>query len=211
MKGTLDQFKDISESCIILIKLWLKNQFENDVGKFLELFDFENNQEVLEKSIPLIIEGQKDFSNPEYFKQKLEDMKPNVAFYWRVLVQSLHSKDDNLLEIILPPLINFSQILEFYSKLDFFVFKQLLLMVPFFDFSDEQGRKIILEVLIKLLKLNTITEENRRLILRAINISSLDENEFLKITIQAISSFNLTIGKKKKNKTKKILKRIKIN
>ena len=195
MKGVVDQCRDISESCTILFKLWIKNQFEKDASKFLKMLEIQGNEDLVERALPKILEGQKP--DPKYFRERLNELDDCCALYWRVLAQTLWeaSKDEDL-EWILPPLSTFGEVIELYSS-EPFILKQLLKMLNCFDFSDEQGRKVVLESLVKMLPTN-ISEENRKLVVRGIFAASIHETDFIVHCLHAISSLTLSLTEKEK-------------
>jgi len=144
--GLKDRSGVVREACLDLLKAWY-NQAKDPVA-FLRAVDVENSdEEKVEAIMKALFQCGVDLPKPEV----LEEMSPEQAFYWRMWLTDVHTRDKNssTFEKNAPTLTEMcTRIVNGHSDeaVARYTRRQFLLMTQILDFSDESGRRTLLQL-----------------------------------------------------------------
>lgn len=203
--GLEDREENVRKACEKLITHQWVNLLEGDLIQLLENLDVAKSKSCV-KVIGTLLNARNDIISKIKFPENLwKDFTVEIAFLFRCFY--LHCLENNIIEVIdetFPEAAKLSNILSFYiderfkndsqatlSKLDRrnleFIIEQLLLVAEKYDFSDEIGRREMLNVIRNMLGLKNLSDSLIKVGLQVLKSLSINERDFVTMAIEIIN------------------------
>jgi condensin complex subunit 3 len=184
--GLRDREPKVQEACVDLFCHWFES-YERDAEKFLSSFKVQENEEGTE----LVIKRLMMKLQPTSYS--FSDFSPEAVFYWRIFCEfvrrnALEMEDSQVSEVF-PEIIEVANLVEIHGN-DLFTLKQLLLIALCLDFSDEAGRRKLIQVLRSSLSSPNVTSTVLPLVIKVLRACCDSEAQYQQLVLEAVSDIS---------------------
>ncbi|KAJ1911318.1 chromosome condensation complex Condensin, subunit G [Tieghemiomyces parasiticus] len=204
--GIQDRETSVRQAAVRMVAENWMEYVDNNLVELLERLDVVNST-VAERTLLAVFNDHPDIPRTfEFADEVWQNLTPETAFLIRVSLEFFRqTQADEHLDAAQPEAIKLAQYVEQFTQqlqsaedddqeADLaFIVRQLLLIATLCDFADELGRRKFLTLLREMLLLPDIPENQIEIIIDLILKLSINERDFTRIIVEAISEIRASI------------------